>query len=231
MIEVVCVSVGDKYPIEYVKNLHNAVNKFLTVPFRFSCITDKPMRDINCIPAPTDLVGWWVKPYIFSKDNGLEGTIFYLDLDQIIIGDLNKFVSLIEPQKLFMVKDFSRTELGNSSVMLFNKDDYTHIWDNFSEDKINTYKGYGDQGYIYYENLDTVAFFPKNWVKSWKWEVLNGGVANGYMERPVYRNREPDLSETSILCFHGEPKPEQIPSLSAAWECKTYRHEELWNYE
>ena len=108
MIEVVCVKVGDKYSDEYVINLYAAVERHLSVPHRFSCITDKPVEglDINWIKCPADLKGWWAKVYIFARNNGLKGTIFYLDLDQIIVGDLDKFIGLTWPGKIHMIYDF-----------------------------------------------------------------------------------------------------------------------------
>lgn len=225
MTEVVCVKVGNKYPDEYVINLYNGVKRHLKQPYRFSCITDKPIEglDINWITCPPELEGWWAKMYIFSKDNGLEGNIFYLDLDQVIIGGLDKFIEQADPNSLTMIQDFIRvanhnTTVANSSVMFFPKDSFLDLWDDFTMWRAQIFDG-GDQEYIYSYAKKRIKYWPTSWVKSWKWEVLNGGICGFYYNQaPIYRNKEADLTNTSILCFHGDPKPHEIPEMTSIWK-------------
>jgi len=214
MVNVVCVRVGDKYSEEYVTNLHKAVSRYLTIPHTFTCITDQPIEGIDCILPPDYLHGWWAKMYMFSRGNGLNGTIFYLDLDQIIIGDLNKFIK--EGIPLVMIEDFTRlfgpTKMVNSSVMLFNKKECEHLWDEFTMAYISYFQG--DQDYILAQAKVPIATWPREWVKSWKWEVMKDGSSNHSSDI----SSDLSLAETSILCFHGKPDPHEV--LKDHWEGK-----------
>lgn len=223
MINVVCVNVGTRYSDEYVINLRNAVRRWLHTPHVFSCITDHTIEGVNCIECAPHLKGWWAKLYLFAPENGLKGTVLYLDLDQVIIGPLTKFLEYGSPDNLVMIHDFIRNfdssyKYGNSSVMKFDKNRFEHIYNNFNNTYEEAYKVGGDQIYIYYEVQGRLEFWPTKWVKSWKWEVYNGGV-NGFYANgdPHYRDTKPDISETSILCFHGKPDPHEVPEVVSAW--------------
>jgi hypothetical protein len=224
MIEVVCVKVGDKYADEYVINLFNGVKRHLTHSYRFSCITDSPIesiKGINWIPCPEYLKGWWAKLYLFSPDNGLKGTCLYLDLDQIIIGDLNKFIEFKQPNSLFMIHDFVRNfnpdfKGTNSSVMMWDTEEANGLYEVI--DKRDLYEQSGDQGFIFFESKTPIHYWPYDWVKSWKWEVLKGGICGFYYNNaPIYRYKETNLKDTSILCFHGKPDPHEIEDLLPIW--------------
>ena len=47
MINFVCIYYGNKYTFPYVKNLHNMVERNLTIPHRFICFTDNTVISHN----------------------------------------------------------------------------------------------------------------------------------------------------------------------------------------
>jgi hypothetical protein len=70
------------------------VRRHSTVPFKFACITEDPVGlnpDIRVLNLPMlgGTRGWWFKPYIFSKQLPLDGTILFLDLDLVIVNSLD----------------------------------------------------------------------------------------------------------------------------------------------
>ncbi|NIQ01584.1 MAG: hypothetical protein GWM98_15365 [Nitrospinaceae bacterium] len=91
MLNVVCVRTGNKYPFEDVLRLKNMVDRHLMRPFRFVCITDRPVSHtgVECVDiASTGLRGWWGKMTIFNRAVMPEGRLLYFDLDTVITGDL-----------------------------------------------------------------------------------------------------------------------------------------------
>jgi hypothetical protein len=88
-LNVVCLKWGDRYPAEYVNRLYRMVNRHLSKPFKFYCLTESKeglLPAIHQLPLETsDLIGWWYKLSLFKKDfYGLEGDILYFDLDLVI---------------------------------------------------------------------------------------------------------------------------------------------------
>ena len=65
---ITCWSVcwGDKYDDYCVQRLQREVDKYLTVPHQFKCITDRQIEGVECIPPINDLPGWWGKTNLFS---------------------------------------------------------------------------------------------------------------------------------------------------------------------
>ena len=60
---VLCVRWGDKYDDTYVKKLKEQLDKHLTVPFNFYCLTDNPKEEYD-IQLPTE----WDKHYRAEKN-------------------------------------------------------------------------------------------------------------------------------------------------------------------
>ena len=96
MINVYCVYWGDKYSPDYVPRLRDAVDKHLTIPHEFRCITDFEFWDVDCVAPPCDYPGWWQKIGLF-KPNALPFVpSLYLDLDLAIVDSLDPFAYWIE---------------------------------------------------------------------------------------------------------------------------------------
>ena len=90
---VLCLKHGTKYGSEYVNRLYNMVKRNTTIDFEMVCLTEDS-KDINeeitIRPLPPALAGWWCKPYMFSNDLQLNGTVLYLDLDVVIANNIDK---------------------------------------------------------------------------------------------------------------------------------------------
>ena len=99
---VLCVRWGDKYNDTYVKKLKEQLDKHLTVPFNFYCLTDNPKEEYD-IQLPTlwdkhyraDKNMFWAyrKCYMFNIDKHfpqIKGTQFlYFDLDILIHNNID----------------------------------------------------------------------------------------------------------------------------------------------
>ena len=223
---IVCLKHGTKYSAEYVNVLKRMVTRNMTLPFKFVCFTEDVNgldSDIQTMPLPQrhDIAGWWWKPYFFSTDLPLDGTILFMDLDVIVFENIDKLFTY-EPGRFCIIRDFNRMNaLGwnrmNSSVFRLETGQHSHVYSNLIADPINIRKRlHGDQDWLFEQIKSNFEFFPDEWLQSYKWEMRGkppmtrdkNGIRN-FMEPG-----EPNiLPETSVAVFHGEPNPPQSVDL------------------
>ena len=100
---------------------------------------------------------------------------------------------------------------------------YRYVWQNFKIQELNRVitRYHGDQDYIT-EVIPTSdrRFLDTERVKSWRWQCLDGGY-NFSQKRHLLPNTGTTLTQpTSILVFHGRPKPDKItdPVVIQHWQ-------------
>jgi len=235
IVNIVCLKHGVKYSPDYVNKLYYGVKNNLTLPFKFYCLTESSKNvcsDINVLPLPEiDIQGWWYKPYVFSKDLPIQGTILYLDLDLVITGNLDKLFSFA-PTHFCIIRDFNRIlrpnyDRFNSSVMRFEHGNLDYLWQKFKKEyKKITSKFFGDQDFIYHEKKGQAQYFPDQWIKSWKWEIRK---SRKFAPRGIRGNRKLQGIEDvvpprdcCIAVFHGDPNPHLCddPYIKKTWTYK-----------
>ena len=219
---ILCLKWGKKYDATYVNRLYNMVTRNCTIPFTFSCLTDDARglhKNINVLPLPKlNASGWWYKPYIFSKELPLKGTILYLDLDVVISGNIDKLFSYQE-NKWCTIIDFTRVmrpkwNRYNSSVVRFEAGTLSHVWDEYQKDPKGIQKRFfGDQDYLWdaTNKVSPAQIFPRSWIQSWKWEIRKSkelvyGLPKGSRKLKVIEDVTPN-PECCICVFHGDPNP------------------------
>ena len=147
-----------------------------------------------------------------DQTNGVKGTVFYLDLDCVIIGNIDHLI--YEDKQFYVCHDFNRTRIPNtkminSSVMQWTVSDKTHkIWKQWIgnyEKYIKTYRG--DQDYLDREcRWNNFRFNNSQAIVSYKWEAC-GNKHNNLQQM----NTTPTvLPEHRIYVFHGRPNPDEI---------------------
>jgi hypothetical protein len=215
---VLCLKHGTKYSSDYVNRLYNMVKRHCTLDFEFVCLTDdaKGIKEgIKILPLPGGLSGWWYKPYMFSKDLPLNGTVLYIDLDVVIAGSIDKLFTY-QPRHWFTIRDFTRAmrpkwQKYNSSVVRFNTGQLHHVWEKFDQDKLNIQRRlHGDQDWLY-EVDKSAMLYPDSWILSWKWEVRKSkefapGGLKGNRKLKTIEHVTPRV-ECCITVFHGDPQP------------------------
>jgi len=218
---VICLKYGDKYNADYVNKLFNMVKRHNTMPVKFACMTENPRglnSEITIIPLPLDigLNGWWYKPYVFSDKFPISGTLLFLDLDIVIIRNMDNFWNY-KPDKFCIIRDFTRFMVPewkrfNSSVFRFQSHSIPNVWNNLVKDLTIMRRMHGDQDWIFDQVKEGFEFWPDEWCQSYKWEIRNKNEIIGFgKERKFNQIKEvPIKSQTSILVFHGDPKPEDV---------------------
>jgi len=210
MINVVCVKWGDLYSSEYVNKLYRAVKRNTTLPFRFICFTENSngvIPEVEIRPFIVPLTGWWNKVYLFSVECGLEGRVFYVDLDTVIAGNIDAHMSF--SGQFAILRDFyaDRMKKPNSfgsGLMSWNAPWRPHIWQNFIAETEKSNKGKGDQDYLSTQisDLENVTFWQDLFSETGKIVSFKVHVR----DQPLPRN-------TSIICFHGKPRPHEVHGL------------------
>lgn len=228
-VNILCLKWGTLYSAEYVNRLYRGVKSHLSRPFRFVCVTDDPtglVESVETAPIPPkppkmEFMGWYdrwpniyIKLCLFEKGlANLEGPTLFLDIDQVIVGDLDCFFDY-KPGEFCIIRNWVEWRkrifrkvpfCGNSSCFRFEageKSDY--IYRRFLsdlplalDDRLYT----TEQAYMTHAvGFDRVNFWPDNFVRSFKRSCVWPWPLNHFLT--------PRLpADTRILCFHGNPSP------------------------
>ena len=234
IIDCACVIHGEAYSWQYVERLHNMLSRHITPGIRLHVYTeaDRP------VPAPmikhelTEWTiarpgrSWWYKMQLFNTAHHC-GPLLYFDLDTVIVGNLDWIWQ--QPTEYFWaIRDFKYlwkpTHVGlNSSVMWWDTQRYRHVWDSFVQQDLNQViqKYRGDQDYISAAIPENQRrMFDANYVQSWRWQCLDGGYNFQRRQHRTPGTGTQFSDTTSILIFHGDPKPENLqdPVILQHWQ-------------
>lgn len=225
-VNVICLKWGTAYPPFYVNRLYAGVRRHMKRPFRFICFTNEPEGldagiDVQPIPPRPDGLDpkrrWptvYTKLALFKDGcGGLKGPTLFLDIDQIIVGDMDRFFDYkpgefciihnwIERRKLIFR---GRPNIGNSSCFRFEAGSMNRVWEAFATDLPNAYdkKRFATEQAFMTHAVglgQKVNWWPEDWVVSFK-RVCHRIFPMNLMLPP----KRP--AGASILCFHGDPSP------------------------
>ena len=197
MIQIVCVKWGNKYSASYVNILFDMIRRNLleTTKFQFICFTDDASglnEAIETRKLPNNLEGWWNKLWLFSYGAGLDGQVFYFDLDTVIVGELDSLLAY--RGRFAILRDFYRPNGLQSSVMSWQAGDYA-IWEGWIAAKRPILPG-GDQEWV-----ERVVKAPDIW------QELYPRAFVSYKIHCQGRRMPPKGSR--LVIFHGNPRPHE----------------------
>ena len=195
-LNIVCVWWGDLYPIQYVETLRDSVERNITIPYDFYCITDRLVAPDGMIHIPCEnQTGWWQKVNLF-KPGLFEGRTLYLDLDVVITGSLDLIAS--SEGEMVMIENFGPNKghaAYNSSCMLWTPSELTEkIYTSFDDSIMGIL--HGDQCWIWRVLRDNIKAFRKDLLDSYK-----------YHKTGTWSRKTQD---TSVWVFHGRPNPHEV---------------------
>jgi hypothetical protein len=223
-INCACVIHGDAYSWTYVDRLYSMLSRNLTANVKLHVYTEAS----RAVPDPFikhELVdwgigglkqSWWYKIQLFNSLH-YQGPLLYFDLDTVIIQNID-WVAELTPKYLHAIKDFRylwnpTNNKINSSVMWWDTRNYQFVYDSFIAENLESVRQRfrGDQDYISaVVPIDQRRFLDTNRVKSWRWQCLDGGY--DFAKKQHYNPGAGThfTEESSILVFHGNPKPHEI---------------------
>ncbi|TWU22178.1 hypothetical protein Pla52o_32330 [Novipirellula galeiformis] len=224
---IVCIKWGTKYGSNYVNRLLRGIEEHLSMPARFVCLTDNATGidskvEIHPLPTtPFDEQAFdarkggetWRKVGLFKPGLAdLQGDTLFLDLDVVLTGPLDDFFSF-QPGRFCVIHDWLEKrrawmpgrdgKVGNTSVFRFNPASHSRVYDHFCDHQTEVLEAFRiEQQYVSRTLMDDLAFWPEEWVCSFKRSC-----------RPLFPLnliREPyQPSEMRVLAFHGYPLPDQ----------------------
>jgi hypothetical protein len=224
---ILCAYWGTRYSKALVNNLYRSAKRYLHRPFNFYCCTSETDGfddGVRLIPMPDNpgldpKSGWpsvWVK-LLYTQDGfgGLKGPTLVLDIDVLITGDIDCFFDY-RPKEFCIIRNWipRRHELvnglpniGNSSVFRFEAGESDYIAKTFfaEMDEAQDYDKYPtEQAFLTYA-ARKVAWWPDDWVRSWKRHCRPIIPLNFMMAPKLPQN-------CRILVFHGRPDIEEAAS-------------------
>lgn len=206
-LTVACVKHGSKYGPDYVNRLYSMVRRHLPGNWRFVCYTDDPGGlgpEVGVVDiSKFQIRGWWTKLALFDPRLPLEDdTVFYLDLDTAVVGDLGFIAGMKVGFHIFEHPD---SPCYNSSVMLFDRSFAAPIFQRVRQEDVR--RLVGDQDWIE-ECMPGLDTFSPGLIR-------------------LYRGLDPELdaaglakTDTRIVTFPTNPKPDRIRS---GWVAEHWR--------
>lgn len=200
---------GGIYTAEYVNRLANAVNRNITIPYKFVCITDLPQSNFRenvhqTISFAQNYPKWWGKVELFRNNIFANHRVVYLDLDTLIIDNIDFLYSYTG---VFAgLRDFYHMVSLGSGLMCWDGDDkrlneiYNRFLPNAQSNMTNNPSG--DQQWINAitkNYLQYIQDFYPNKILSFK--------------KDCYKNNEVSFPDkAAIICFHGSPRMHELES-------------------
>lgn len=190
-LTVACVlRFGGDYDVDYVERLKAGVEKHLSIPHRFVCLSDGPVP-CERVPMLRDWPGWWSKLELFEV---FTGPTLYFDLDTVIVGSIDDIADY--PHEFSMLSDFGRPSSCASGVMAWNGD-WSHIALEFSLERIEEFQTpdrWGDQSWI----AETVGIEPDRLQELFPRQIVSRKFGARWPK------------EERVVCFHGVPRPRDV---------------------
>lgn len=218
---VLCMKWGTLYSADYVNVLYRAVKDNLSIPHRFVCFTDDETgidEGVECFPLPDPLLkdaftrmGCWPKVTLFKPDLfGLEGRALFLDLDTVVLGDLEPF--LTAPGPLLAIREWKRFSdffrkakfSAQTSVFAFDLGKMGHIYEDYARDPEGAALNFRNEQRFVTHSAKGLSFWDPQDVVSFKRHLLPPPILNWFL-----KPKEPG-AHTRVLVFHGNPRPRDV---------------------
>jgi len=187
-LTVFCVYWGNKYDIAYVHALKEMVERNLTIPHEFKCITTNKIEGVQTVLPFVPYSGWWQKiglfaPYVAS------GPSIYFDLDVVITGNIDylvKFTNSFSAPANWAASGYGGIQ---SSVMCW-PGNWNLPYTEFNY-QIHRERYWGDQEYL-------TQLLDDDWQK-----IPHVGSYKYHCKQLI-----PD--DLKVIAFHGKPDPHEV---------------------
>jgi hypothetical protein len=188
------------YNADYVNRLFNGIDRHLSYPHKNICFTNIPKgirKGIEIKPLTNEWMYKNLKKMIqYDPENGLSGRVLSFDLDNVIVGSLDKFA---ENRNDFVIcEGVYKKRKGKcaGNFMAFDAGYGKYIW----EELIKDYEYYkeitgGSERFLYDKLIRKMSFWPEG-IVSYKQHVLKDKVKN--------------WDKVSIIWHHGKMKPHEV---------------------
>lgn len=189
-MDIICFLWGDwchPYGEEYVYRLRDSVEKHLSIPHRFICLTDRDL-DVDTIRIEPKYK-WNHNKLIMFSDIGLKGRVIALDLDCIIQGSLDDFAQYNGP--MAVCESFGQKGLAGGSMIGFEANTL-NLFDRFLANREKWEQITHGSERLFYRMAAKTDFWQR---------MYPGTIAS-------YKRDNPETKKNArIVFYHGEPRP------------------------
>ena len=216
-LTVACVwkrgGIYDKH--DYVGRMARAVDRHLSRPHRFVCLTDAAdvPDGVERIALAHNWPGFWSKIELF-RPGLFRGPALYLDLDTVVCGSLDPIADAIEANPLLCSWDMKHGWI-NSSFLAWNWD-LSCVYEEVAAHPagiMQVYDGsgpwWGDQGHL------QVTLEERRIPWAWVQQVVPHVVA----WQPIPLRGRPPAPGVAVSMWYGAPKPHEI---STEWMAQNW---------
>lgn len=209
---ITVLKLGGDFSRDHVLRLRDQVYSHADIDF--VCLTDCPetLKMDEAVTLLHGWPGWWSKIEIFR----VIGPAIYVDLDTTVVGPLDSLVHVAAAQEFVVLRDFNPQQRLMGSGLMAWRGDMSFVYDQFVEtgpervmDACRTPENWGDQAWIEKVTAEHSGVTRRFWqdlrpgaVVSYKKHVAGRGVPAG----------------ARVVCFHGPPRPWQVPEVRVALE-------------
>jgi hypothetical protein len=145
---------GGEFNASHVWAMQRQVKRWAPTGTRFVCLSDVPIKGVECYALGCDWPGWWAKMELFRPDLAELGDFLYTDLDNVIVGPIDEI--MFRGERAYLQRG------GWTALMWLPSRVREQVWDEFisapeqymkhfareSVLKINGVGNYGDAGFI-----------------------------------------------------------------------------------
>ena len=199
----------------YVNKLYRAVQKHLSIPHRFICMTnlDKTRFDSGIEILPLNAPSWkgcLPKVCMFDPALGLTGRVFSLDIDIIITGSLDEMAQC--ESEMIVRSSFKFPELLDGDIVGFKVSDEIakKVWSPLKDDPALAEEITGGRERYWYRHI-----FGKN-MDRYQTEYPNQLVSY----KRHMRGSKVVPKNVRIVSCHGRPRPHE---LRVGWALKNWK--------
>jgi hypothetical protein len=180
--QVICINWGTKYGPPFINRLYAMAARNITPPFSFTCFTDNSAgvrAEVRCEPLPpldvkmpVRTLGIWPKARLWGPALAdLKGPVLFLDLDLVVVGNLDPFFEVGEPDDVILsrnpAKPFER--LGQTSCFRFPVGKLLPLQELFRADPQGIADKYRfEQRFVTRHAPGGIKFFPRTWVRHFR---------------------------------------------------------------
>ena len=150
---------------------------------------------------------------MFAPEMPLKGNILFFDLDVVIFDNIDPLFS--HKGKFNIIRDFNRCrikdwKLSNSSCMRWQSGTMNYLWTEFKDRSAQIMQqNHGDQDWITKRAKDDITWFPEEWIRSYKWEMI--GLKDTKLltkDGKKFFRKPVDINPGNrVAVFHGSPNP------------------------
>lgn len=185
---------GGEYRPEHVRALAQRIPKLV-------CLSDVPIPGVQTVTMLHDWPGWWCKMELFRPD--IYGDLFYLDLDTVVVGDIERLASAGQTT---MLSDFYFPERPASGLMYLSAADREIVWQEWIKDPAGHMARCGSLGDQ--KLIGDCLPHAARWQDDYPGEVISYKVHVCTRQQASRGQGNGQLpGGAKIVCFHGQPRP------------------------